>query len=196
VPFQVVRDAISPTVVLTVPARSVSTTIPVQWSATDSGSGVRDYDVWYKVDDGNWVLWLNDTQQAQDTYNGDLGRTYAFRVQATDRVSNTSALVTATVKTMVVKKYYHVAGQRVAMRTGSSVYYLHTDQREASPERRAALRLHLRSSGGGLGSTSLATNQGQGVVAEERYLRFAPTLRRGAVDEWRAADGVPLYRAT
>jgi hypothetical protein len=49
-----------------------------------------------------------------------MGRIYAFRVQATDNVSNTSAFsAVAVAKTVVVKKYYSIAGQRVAMRANA-----------------------------------------------------------------------------
>lgn len=42
-------------------------------------------------------------------------------------MSNVSAWVQAEAKTVVVKKYYTVAGQRVAMRENGVVYWLHGD---------------------------------------------------------------------
>jgi hypothetical protein len=57
-------------------------------------------------------------------------------------------------------------GRRVAMRVDDGptdvVYYLHGDH---------------------LGSTSLTTDSSGDIVAEQRYLRFAPTVWRGALDE-------------
>ena len=128
------------------------------WSATDpsinsgqvAGSGVKHYDVLYRVDDSEWVLWLNDTTGTTETYNANPGHTYAFRVCAVDHVGN-EACQKAAAKTVIVKKYYSVAGQRVAMRSNGVLYYLHSDH---------------------LGSTSLTTNETGAVVAAQRYLPY------------------------
>jgi RHS repeat-associated protein len=48
-------------------------------------------------------------------------------VQATDNVSNTSGWAEASVSVVQVTKYYTFGGQRVAMRQGSTVSYLHGD---------------------------------------------------------------------
>ena len=50
-----------------------------------------------------------------------------------------------------IRKYYYLGGQRIALKEGSAVYYLHADH---------------------LGSASLATNNSQGVVAEQRYYPY------------------------
>jgi len=50
-----------------------------------------------------------------------------------------------------IKKYYYLGGRRIALKEGSAVYYLHADH---------------------LGSASLATNNSQGVVAEQRYYPY------------------------
>jgi hypothetical protein len=50
-----------------------------------------------------------------------------------------------------VTKYYYFGSQRVAMRKGSALYYLHGDH---------------------LGSTSLTTDANGGVVAQSRYLPY------------------------
>jgi RHS repeat-associated protein len=73
-------------------------------------------------------------------------------VQATDHVNNTSAWVEAgPVTVSAVTKYYYHGGERVAMRQGDVVYYLHSDH---------------------LGSTSLTTDQSGAPVAEIRYLPY------------------------
>jgi hypothetical protein len=56
----------------------------------------------------------------------------------------------------VIRKYYYFAGQRVAMRSGSTVYYLVTDH---------------------LGSTSKTLNSSGGVVAELRYKPYGDIRR-------------------
>ena len=50
VPFTVTRDAISPTVAITVPARSGIITVTVSWSGNETGSGVAGYDLEVSLD--------------------------------------------------------------------------------------------------------------------------------------------------
>ncbi len=151
VPFSVFRDAIAPTVTLTVAERIAASDIPVQWTAVEDGSGVQHYDVEYQIANGDWTPWLTATTQMQATFTSTLGVAYTFRVRATDRVNNISAWVQAVARTVVVKKYYSVAGQRVAMRSNGVLYYLHTDH---------------------LGSTSLTTDESGSVIAEQKYLPY------------------------
>ncbi len=151
VPFTVIRDATAPTVVLTVAERIAASAIPVQWSAIDLGSGVQHYDVEYQIANGDWTPWLTATTQTQVTFTGTLGVAYTFRMRATDNVNNTSAWVQAEAKTVVVKKYYTVAGQRVATRSNGVLYYLHSDH---------------------LGSTSLTTDESGNVAAAQKYLPY------------------------
>jgi RHS repeat-associated protein len=82
-----------------------------------------------------------------------------------------------------VTTYYYVSGQRVAMRQGGVVYYLHTDH---------------------LGSTSLTTNASGGVVAEQRYYPYGgerwasgtlPTDRRFTGQRWEQGLGLYDYNA-
>ncbi len=127
VPFTVTRDIIAPTVILTLPGRLAASDIPVQWGASDLGSGVQHYDVEYQIANGDWTPWLTATTKTQATFPGTPGVAYTFRVRATDNVSNASAWVQAEAKTVVVKKYYSVAGQRIGMRENGVVYWLHSD---------------------------------------------------------------------
>jgi len=87
---------------------------------------------------------------------------YTFRVRAVDGVGNASGWVeSAPVSVTLVKKYYAFGGKRVAMRADGVVYYIHTDH---------------------LGSTSLVTNQGQGVVAQQGYYPYgAPRWNVGTL---------------
>jgi RHS repeat-associated protein len=80
---------------------------------------------------------------------GTPGEVYYFRAQAIDKVNNLSEWVeVGPVEVKAVTKYYSFGGQRVAMRQGDEVYYLHGDH---------------------LGSTSLTTNSEGNVVSEVRY---------------------------
>jgi RHS repeat-associated protein len=151
-PFHVIKDTGTPTVTIQVP-EVAPLRFWVSWLGQDAASGVRDYDVQYKVGAGGaWVSWLMHTSQTQAPFVGERDQSYYFRVQATDNVNNASAWVEAgPVVVSAVTKYYMFGGQRVAMRQGDVVYYLHSDH---------------------LGSSSLTTDQSGAPVAETRYLPY------------------------
>ncbi len=125
--------------------------IPVRWQATDGQAGVRGYDVEYRVKPaGSWTTLLSGTARVQTEFTGEEGLSYRFRVRAVDNVGNASAWVEgepSTVQTTVTK-YYHLAGQRVAMRQGSTISYLYGDH---------------------LGSTSLVADAAGATLTETRY---------------------------
>jgi len=125
--------------------------IPVRWAGADEfgGAGLRGYNVEMREGNGEWSRWLTETTQTNADFPGEDGKQYSFRVQGVDRVGNAGAwLETVAVPTNAVTKYYHMAGQRVAMRQGSAVYYLYGDH---------------------LGSTSLVTDAAGATLTETRY---------------------------
>ncbi|MBI2781273.1 MAG: hypothetical protein HYX55_05710 [Chloroflexi bacterium] len=61
----------------------------VAWSSWDD-SAIRGYDVQVSVDRGPWAAWLTGTTLTSSIYLGSDGRTYAFRIRATDVHGNTS----------------------------------------------------------------------------------------------------------
>lgn len=61
----------------------------VRWPAWDA-SAIRSYDVQVSVDGGSFVRWLTDTKLTSSMMLARHGRTYAFRVRATDVHGNTS----------------------------------------------------------------------------------------------------------
>ncbi len=125
--------------------------VDVSWSATDEGAGVSHYDLDVSVDGGAWQRVLTNTQSTGTHYPGELGHSYAFRVTATDWVSN-AASAEARAFTRHVTKYYYLGGQRVAMRgPDGAVVWLHADH---------------------LGSTSLATDANQTVLSRQVYYPF------------------------
>jgi RHS repeat-associated protein len=151
-PFTLFKDSISPTVTIAVPPVA-PLHFRVSWLGQDGESGLRDYDVQYKVGiSGTWTSWLSDTTQTQADFVGERDQSYYFRVQATDHVNNASAWVEAgPVTVSAVTKYYMFGDQRIAMRQGDVVYFIHADH---------------------LGSTSLTTDITGTVVAETRYLPY------------------------
>jgi hypothetical protein len=83
-PFHVMEDTGAPTVTIAVPP-VVPLHFRVSWSGQDAASGLRDYEVQYKVGiSGTWTSWLSDTTQTQANFLGERDQSYYFRVQATD----------------------------------------------------------------------------------------------------------------
>jgi spore germination protein YaaH len=62
----------------------------VAWTSWDD-STIKGYDVQVSRDGGAWVSWLTGTTVTSSVYLGTDGRTYAFRVRATDVHGNVSA---------------------------------------------------------------------------------------------------------
>lgn len=95
-------DSQKPTSAMSVlPATQNQTTIPVSWSGSDAGSGIRSYNVYVSVDGAAMQLWLTDSAATSATYTGEAGKTYSFYTVARDNVGNvedTPASPTATVK--------------------------------------------------------------------------------------------------
>jgi RHS repeat-associated protein len=151
-PFHVIEDTGAPTVTIRVPPVA-PLRFWVSWLGQDAASGLRDYDVQYKVGaGGTWVSWLAHTPQTEAPFVGERDLSYYFRVRATDNVNNESAWVEAgPVTVSAVTKYYYHGTQRIAMRQDDVVYFLHSDH---------------------LGSTSLTTDITGTVVAETRYLPY------------------------
>lgn len=67
----------------------------VEWTAADTGSGVRDYDVRYRRAPydggfGSHRTWLDDTKLRSKAFEGAAGNTYCFAVRARDMKGNRS----------------------------------------------------------------------------------------------------------
>jgi hypothetical protein len=151
--FSVIRDTTPPTLTL---EAVVQSDVLVAWSATDPspGSGLDTSKCLLKVredDEGTWQAFSTDCGGEDATYDGQPGYTYTFRLSASDNVGNAASLEVEAV-VPYVKKYYYANGQRVAMRQGDVVYYIHSDH---------------------LGSTSVLSD-GSGQQAGERvaYLPY------------------------
>lgn len=84
------------------PAKESSTSFPVQWLGTDSGSGVMAYSVWVSDNGGPFTLWQKDTPNTSAIYAGVNGHSYAFYSIAADNVGNVEpAKTTAEASTTV-----------------------------------------------------------------------------------------------
>ncbi|MBC7250374.1 MAG: hypothetical protein H5T62_08810, partial [Anaerolineae bacterium] len=104
-----------------------------------------------KVDDSDWTSWLTATTATEAVYSGELGHRYTFRVRATDNVNNTGPWAEASTVVAQVTKYYTFGGQRIAMRQGDVVYYIHADH---------------------LGSVSVVSDGSGALLAAQRYYPY------------------------
>ncbi len=105
-----------------------------------------------EFDDENRLTVVTNTATGQVTrlwYDGDGNRTK--KVENGQTTVYVGEHFEKSLTTGVVRSYYYAVGQRIAMRVGSTVTYLHTDH---------------------LGSTSLATGAGGVVVAQQRYYPY------------------------
>ncbi|MCB0967623.1 MAG: fibronectin type III domain-containing protein, partial [Ilumatobacter sp.] len=66
----------------------------IGWSGVDTGSGAATYDVWRKIGDGPFALWLDDTPLTEVEFDGEAGVAYGFAVAASDGVGNVEAMPT------------------------------------------------------------------------------------------------------
>lgn len=65
----------------------------VRWSGTDNpgGSGIRHFDVQFRVNGGAWQNWQMATTATSATFTGQNGNFYEFRVRAVDNANNVEA---------------------------------------------------------------------------------------------------------
>lgn len=61
----------------------------VTWAGVDDTSGVRAYDVQYRIGDGPWVNWQSGTVTTQGMLTGKAGEVYYLRARAVDVAGNT-----------------------------------------------------------------------------------------------------------
>ncbi|MBU0597268.1 lamin tail domain-containing protein [Patescibacteria group bacterium] len=90
---KVVLDSIPPTVpiVSTELNTSATPTINISWSSNDDGVGIANYDMEYKIDEGEWQNLLDNTTSTEYTIEVELLQTYNFRARARDSIDNVSS---------------------------------------------------------------------------------------------------------
>ena len=84
-------DITAPDTTLSVPSSSATNNFLVNWSGSDSGSGIQKYQVQVldqtRLGD-TWSDWLADTIQTSASFVGQFGHTYLFRVRGMDQAGN------------------------------------------------------------------------------------------------------------
>ena len=63
---------------------TVGTGISLNWSGSDVGSGIANYDIYVSENSGPWTLWLEKIAQTSARYSGQAGRSYSFFSVARD----------------------------------------------------------------------------------------------------------------
>jgi hypothetical protein len=98
----IVLDTAPPTSVAVAPLATFqkSTAFTVHWSATDSGSGVKNFDVQQRIATptsgfGPWTTILSATTATSHVITGTPGDTRQYRVRARDNAGNVSAFSAA-----------------------------------------------------------------------------------------------------
>jgi hypothetical protein len=112
------------------PASSVDPVFTISWSATDAASGVISYTVEYSAEeDTSWHTWLASTTDTSAAFTAPVSdTTYAFRVTAYDRASNSA---TATSRTRVGDYRIYLP---VVLRNWASWYQYDAYEPNDSPE--------------------------------------------------------------
>ena len=79
--------------VIALPAEIYQEDFTVSWSGEDfDGSGVSSWDIYVSTDEGPYQLWLDDTQNQQAIFTGELGKQYRFISAASDYVGHVEKL--------------------------------------------------------------------------------------------------------
>jgi|GEM_PF-1783920 len=74
--------------VLALPATQASSRFRVQWTGTDTGSGVHSYTIYVSENGGPFTVWLQNTTDASAAYDGRPNASYSFYSVADDNAQN------------------------------------------------------------------------------------------------------------
>jgi hypothetical protein len=81
--------------ILALPATETSTSFTVQWTGTDSGSGIQDFTVYMSDSGGPFTPIQSNTTATSAIFNGQAGHSYGFHSIARDRADNAEAAKTS-----------------------------------------------------------------------------------------------------
>jgi hypothetical protein len=93
------------------PATHSSASINVQWSAADTGSGIRDYTIYVSDNLGPFTPWLTHTTSTQATFITTANHTYSFFSVARDMAGNTEVVKTTAEATTRIISIAGIAGR-------------------------------------------------------------------------------------
>lgn len=87
------------------PSEVYDTAFTVQWRGTDNASGIRSYDVYYKVNNGTFQQWQYDVSLTEDSFMGQKDSTYSFFSIAKDYAGNIEGAKTNVERVVTVKLF-------------------------------------------------------------------------------------------
>ena len=89
------------------PQYTTQSTINVSWTGTDNLSGVKNYDVWWRIaGSSGWNSLVQATTQTSAAFqNAQNGATYEFIARATDNVGNVQAQPTVAQATTIISLF-------------------------------------------------------------------------------------------
>jgi len=97
--------------VLALPATQNSASFSVQWSGTDTGSGIGDYTVYVSDNGGPFTPWLTQTAATQGTFPSTANHTYSFFSLARDLTGNIESTKTTAEATTRIVAVASIASQ-------------------------------------------------------------------------------------
>ena len=107
------------------PASTDGEAFRVGWRAQDYASGVASYGVQWRRPGGTWHQWLSNTKATSAWFTGTAGRTYEFRMRATDAKGNVQAWSTPPAKPASLQPgaFGKVVASTLNVRTGPGTGY-------------------------------------------------------------------------
>jgi hypothetical protein len=102
------RDTMAPTVAISVTADYLTAQIEVNWSGSDLGSGMQNYDVTVAIDGGAPTPWLTATTAVSGVFSGEPDHLYTFTVIGRDRANISSAPATAAIFMPILSEGAHL----------------------------------------------------------------------------------------
>ncbi|MDJ1497639.1 PKD domain-containing protein [Cytophagaceae bacterium DM2B3-1] len=114
-------DKVRPTSQIeSLPSTSQDTTFTIKWGGSDSGAGVRSYDVYYSVNSKSFQLWKYDISGSEARFTGYPDSTYGFYSIAKDYVGNLETEKTRADASVTIDS--KVTGREDPLKTGFWFY--------------------------------------------------------------------------
>ncbi len=129
------------TVFLLAPFTRINEQLLLDWDGYDPGnSGVAEYDIQYRLGNGNWIDWTTSMQPPAHFTNPTPGQTYYFRIRGRDRAQNAESWTTGNGDTSTSVYTWGIAGtahdnagvpiQNITLTTNPASFHIMTGDSE------------------------------------------------------------------